>query len=196
MSSSTTTEDMSQDDSQQADAAERDSQHSLLLSSLRAHEYVIEAQEERTRLQRIQLARFRAGGAEFCERLITKEDELLSARNALHHYTRPRVAKYLRARLRRYRRLKYLYELDHPLFTHPEFPEHPLQTMWKNGVDHDGGWGRNAAPTETIPSAKLTEADDEPSPPHMPKPLPLVTEDMGSPPRLGWGLGWDEGGGW
>ncbi|KAJ7017585.1 hypothetical protein C8F04DRAFT_1200287 [Mycena alexandri] len=89
------------------------------------------------------------------------------AENTLYHYVPPRYAKILRARLRRYERLKYLHELEHPLFTHPEFPEHPAATMWREGVSSTtkglAGWGSQLVGDESVAS-KLTEDDDEISP--------------------------------
>ncbi|KAJ7047953.1 hypothetical protein C8F04DRAFT_1172416 [Mycena alexandri] len=102
------------------------------------------------------------------------------ATNVLYRYSTPRYAKILRARLRRYERLKYLYELEHPLFSHPEFPEHPSATMWRAGVSTAtkglGGWrdGVDGPPA----ASKLTVEDDEISP-------------IDTKPPSGWGRGGD-----
>ncbi|KAJ7024106.1 hypothetical protein C8F04DRAFT_1270664 [Mycena alexandri] len=104
------------------------------------------------------------------------------ASNVLYKYPAPRYAKILRARFHRYERLKYLYELEHPPFSHPEFPEHPSATMWRAGVSINtkglGGWqdgveGRSAA-------SKLTVEDDEISPVDTkPPPAPAWDRDTG-----------------
>ncbi|KAJ7030839.1 hypothetical protein C8F04DRAFT_1186483 [Mycena alexandri] len=91
----------------------------------------------------------------------------LTPNAAFYHYVTPRYAKILRARLRRYERLKYLHELEHPLFQHPEFPEHPAATMWREGVSSTteglAGWGSQLL--SDVPTAShLTEEDDEISP--------------------------------
>ncbi|KAK7053873.1 hypothetical protein R3P38DRAFT_3171212 [Favolaschia claudopus] len=160
-------------------------------SQLRAHQYVIEADEQRILAQRAQLARILAGGREPFEALIKAADARVAAQNALFMYTRPRLAKLYRARLRRYRRLKYLYELEHPPFTHPEFREHPAQIIWRENTAE--GWRVE----NDVPASELTATDDEISPPSFPKPLPKVNDDPPSPD--GWGArggSWGTGGGW
>jgi hypothetical protein len=105
---------------------------------------------------------------------------------ALSMYVKPRYSKILRARMRRYERLKYQHELIHPPFSLPEFPEHPALTMWKAEVeviDHNGGWGsqgwgwaswsaEHAPPV--LQAQFLREEDDEISPVVVPRPLPFV----------------------
>ncbi|KAJ7800233.1 hypothetical protein B0H14DRAFT_2616365 [Mycena olivaceomarginata] len=64
------------------------------------------------------------------------------ARNCIFHYPEPRYAKIMRARLRRYQRLQYLYKLQPPTFpwppfTHPEFPVEPALEMWRRGIHTD-----------------------------------------------------------
>ncbi|KAK7050122.1 hypothetical protein R3P38DRAFT_3173182 [Favolaschia claudopus] len=163
-----------------------DTLRALFTSALRAHEYVIEANEELIRIQRLQLDRIRTEGKDPFEELITKALLRLAATNALYHYHYPRLAKFHRSRLRRYLRLKYQYEQEHPLFTHPEFPEHPSYHLWREGVSHSESTDK--------PVEELTEEDDEISPPSRPKPLPVVSEDLGSPPwrasSVVWGDGW------
>jgi hypothetical protein len=73
----------------------------------------------------------------------------------------------MRARLRRYERLKYLYELDHPPFRTPEFPAHPSMTAWNAPIELQGSldtseWGKAWEPMKQ-PSV-LREEDDEISP--------------------------------
>jgi hypothetical protein len=74
----------------------------------------------------------------------------------------------MRACLRRYERLKYQHELQHPLFESPEFPEHPSMAMWKAPAELQGcvggrDWGKQWEP-RTQPSL-LREEDDQISPP-------------------------------
>ncbi|KAJ7851555.1 hypothetical protein B0H13DRAFT_2360046 [Mycena leptocephala] len=58
--------------------------------------------------------------------------------NTFRLFIRARYGKYMRARLRRYERLKYLYELDHPPFRTPEFPAHPSMTAWNAPIELQG----------------------------------------------------------
>ncbi|KAK7052716.1 hypothetical protein R3P38DRAFT_3173037 [Favolaschia claudopus] len=173
-----------------------DELQALSQSRLRAHQWVIEADEQRISDQRAQLERFRSGGQEPCEPLITAADARLAARNALSTYARLRDAKYIRARLRKYRRLKYEYELEHPPFTDPEFielPPHPQpHIVWRRNTTE--GWRTD----EDVPASQLTTADDEISPPSYPKPLPKVNDDPDAP-SAAWGERggtWGEGSGW
>ncbi|KAJ6518035.1 hypothetical protein C8R47DRAFT_1205115 [Mycena vitilis] len=86
-----------------------------------------------------------------------------NATNAFRSFIRVRFHKFHRARARRYERLKYLYELQHPPFATPEFPEHPSMTLWNAPFDlQPTGWG---APTSKQKEpALMTPEDDELSP--------------------------------
>jgi hypothetical protein len=81
---------------------------------------------------------------------------------------------------------QFFHELEHPPFSHPEFPEDPALDFWHHGseimgsMDTQGlnawntsgrgsGWAQVATPH---PASVLTEADDEPSPVTSFVPLP------------------------
>jgi hypothetical protein len=84
----------------------------------------------------------------------------------------------MRARLRRYQRLQYLYKLQPPTFpwppfTHPEFPVEPALEMWRRGIHTDYRqpvWVRTHDLCEN--PHLLTEDDDLISPyiPYVPLP--------------------------
>ncbi|KAJ7726610.1 hypothetical protein B0H16DRAFT_1735530 [Mycena metata] len=110
---------------------------------------------------------------------LTEQYARRAASNVLYKYPAPRYAKILRARLRRYERLKYLYELEHPPFSHPEFPEHPSATMWRAGISTNtkglGGWQDGV---DGPPAASKLTVEDEISPVDT-KPLPAWGRDAG-----------------
>ncbi|KAJ7754862.1 hypothetical protein B0H16DRAFT_1722567 [Mycena metata] len=140
------------------------------ISSRRAAAYVAEARRVRAEDYDRNLGALTQGDTEgFTPSAwdLTEESSRLSSRNAFFHYVPPRRAKIIRARIRRYERLKYLYELEHPLFSHPEFPEHPAATMWREGVsmERNGtGWGSSSL-GQPRPAYLLTIDDDAISPP-------------------------------
>ncbi|KAJ7788722.1 hypothetical protein B0H14DRAFT_3503879 [Mycena olivaceomarginata] len=150
--------------------AERDAQHARAICDL------IADLEENGLPEYISLS-----ASDFSEKLDRRQ-----AQDALSMYVKPRYSKILRARMRRYERLKYQHELIHPPFSHPEFPEHPALTMWKAEVeviDHKGGWGSqgwgwgswSAEYAPPVPPVQfLREEDDEISPVVVPRPLPFV----------------------
>ncbi|KAJ6490570.1 hypothetical protein C8R47DRAFT_1206235 [Mycena vitilis] len=93
------------------------------------------------------------------------------AQNAFRHFVKVRFHKIHRARLRRYQRLKYLYELVHPPFATAEFPEHPSMELWRAPLDlQSSGWVNPAPPS--IDPQFLREEDDEISPILTTCPLP------------------------
>ncbi|KAF8142771.1 hypothetical protein K438DRAFT_1784418 [Mycena galopus ATCC 62051] len=70
-----------------------------------------------------------------------------TARNCFFQYLGPRERKYLCARLQRYYRLRYQYELQHPPFNHPPLPldrddDHPVGPGWRSrAISWGWGWG-------------------------------------------------------
>ncbi|KAJ7309196.1 hypothetical protein DFH08DRAFT_1088332 [Mycena albidolilacea] len=111
------------------------------------------------------------------------------AHETFRHYVRPRYSKILRARIRRYRRLKYEYELVHPPFSHPEFPEDPTAMMWRASADlvesrgswggswgEGGSWGGGGSWNDfnEHPAQLLSQETDGISPFIIPKRLPFV----------------------
>ncbi|KAJ7715778.1 hypothetical protein B0H14DRAFT_2644045 [Mycena olivaceomarginata] len=97
------------------------------------------------------------------------------AHKAFRHYVRPRYLKFLRARVRRYQRLKYKYELVHTPFSHPEFPEDPAATMRQASADlveSDGNWGGSWGD-----SWILSQETDNISPLIIPKCLPFIKQN-------------------
>ncbi|KAJ7190625.1 hypothetical protein GGX14DRAFT_579708 [Mycena pura] len=105
----------------------------------------------------------------YLERELSAETALLHATNTLQHYAPPRFGKILRAGLRRFARLQYLYyrsnhrpehavippgpgadwpriynffyNLAYPRFSHPEFPVHPSVAIWHAGSQMTGDTG-------------------------------------------------------
>ncbi|KAJ7756902.1 hypothetical protein B0H14DRAFT_3599006 [Mycena olivaceomarginata] len=133
----------------------------------RVHAYTAALQELRDRVEQLHRRGFNniyrgSYGHEEGPEQEAKWDRL-QAVNTLHHYAAPRNAKILRARFRRYKRLRYFHELEHPPFSHPEFPQHPATLMWHNSVALPAGfsgWTLNNAEVEQ-PGRLLRAEDDE-----------------------------------
>ncbi|KAJ7358256.1 hypothetical protein DFH08DRAFT_953437 [Mycena albidolilacea] len=197
-------------------------------SWLRAVAWVAQADQERVRTHTANVAqlvqewrdpRWPTTQAEDVKEGLTRTYALMVARNTFAHYVPSRFGKILRTRFRRYHRLKYLYELDHPQFpcpivphelwaldtisvyvrifqffhelehppfSHLEFPEDPALEFWHHGSEITGsmdtrglngwntmgrgsGWAQVATPH---PASVLTEDDDESSPVAGSVPLP------------------------
>ncbi|KAJ7686744.1 hypothetical protein B0H14DRAFT_3534423 [Mycena olivaceomarginata] len=72
---------------------------------------------------------------------LTWEWAFMRAHNAFRLYVPPRYTKILRARLRRYQRLKYLHELAHPPFFYPAPSMGPATwgapSTWEVSAAHD-----------------------------------------------------------
>ncbi|KAJ6450009.1 hypothetical protein C8R47DRAFT_1230443 [Mycena vitilis] len=95
-----------------------------------------------------------------------------AAQNIFRLFIRVRFHKIHRARLRRYQRLRYLYELEHPPFATAEFPEHPSMELWRAPFDLSScGW---ACQTTAKEPPFLTEDDDQISPVLFTSSLPHV----------------------
>ncbi|KAJ7872363.1 hypothetical protein B0H14DRAFT_3439043 [Mycena olivaceomarginata] len=101
-------------------------------SWLRAMAWVAQADQERVRTHNADVAKlvqeWRDRGwvamqANDVKEALTRTHTLMVARNTFAHYVPSRFGKILRARFRRYHRLKYLYELDHPQSPCPSMPE-------------------------------------------------------------------------
>ncbi|KAF8209817.1 hypothetical protein K438DRAFT_1960050 [Mycena galopus ATCC 62051] len=93
-----------------------------------------------------------------CELALHPGTKTLSFRLGFFQYFGPRERKYLHARLRRYYRLRYQYELQHPPFNHPPLPldrddHYPVGPGWC-GWAISWGWGWGADPL-------LSGEDDE-----------------------------------
>ncbi|KAJ6481583.1 hypothetical protein C8R47DRAFT_1218361 [Mycena vitilis] len=135
-----------------------DTAAAVLVSARRAESWVREALRERAILPLTQ-GRPWADGTTFA--LSSSKTDAI---NVFRHFARVRFHKYHRARLRRYQRLRHLYELQHPPFSSPEFPEHPSMTVWCAPIElQSHGW---QPPTTVAPKepSDLTEDDDEISP--------------------------------
>ncbi|KAJ7188438.1 hypothetical protein C8R46DRAFT_1205594 [Mycena filopes] len=119
------------------------------ISALCADTLVAEADAVRARDRQAMLDQHcRDGYHDYWAHKFTPEFARRLAENTIFHYPRPRRAKMLRAHLRRYERLKSLYEQIHPPFTHPEFPEDPRMEMWRESVATlTGGWTVGVAST-------------------------------------------------
>ncbi|KAJ7830046.1 hypothetical protein B0H14DRAFT_3465084 [Mycena olivaceomarginata] len=111
------------------------------MSRERAIAWVAEAQRERrlthaARLQALieewQSSGWRTNDISLLENELSWETARLVATTCLADYAPSRFGKILRARLRRYERLKYLHELHTPPFSRPVFP--------------DELWGMNTTP--------------------------------------------------
>ncbi|KAF8121841.1 hypothetical protein K438DRAFT_2004837 [Mycena galopus ATCC 62051] len=140
----------------------------VFLSHERAADHVLEARAEH-QAQRACAAQDliaqleREGLPEYLELRVSDFDATVAWDLAKYvitnFYAAPRLAKIMRAHVRRYLRLKHEWELIHPPFSHPEFPEDPRHRLWSTNSGRH--WGD---PTVDHPPQLLTEADDAVSP--------------------------------
>ncbi|KAJ6467620.1 hypothetical protein C8R47DRAFT_1223527 [Mycena vitilis] len=168
-----------------------DTQAAVAISARRARDLVVEAREVRAAALESALFLLASTGpdrdfygdgdfprsAQWLEYELAEETAKLKAHNTILHFVRPRYGKIMRARLRRYFRLKYLYEAEHPPFSHPEFPQHPFLTMWHADPMIQASMstkGLDSQPysREEDPARVLSEDDDEISPLLSSIPLP------------------------
>ncbi|KAF8193514.1 hypothetical protein K438DRAFT_835365 [Mycena galopus ATCC 62051] len=93
-------------------------------------------------------------GSWWAEQQLTREAMYQTARNCFFQYFGPRERKYLRARLRRYYRLRYQYELQHLPFNHPPLPldrDDDVGPGWRSRAI-SWGWGWGADPLLSAPA--------------------------------------------